>query len=1711
MSVIGSTVSLRRPASATALKDSGARKPHRSGTESQISRPRTPSTSVGSAARSLSSSALQRFQDDEQRSHVGSAVPVASSLGLVSVPSDVVREGLLRIPFAPSIGREPIWTEPFSPNYRSNHIGMEERPGPGWDFTNAGLSALRLPTQAAEGHVAEFARNCALQSRTSIRAYEGQRRALPLREWSEVQNVSRHRETMLRDLHQKSNPDTVKAVDRPVPPVPVRPFLPFQEDAREARCSSPIRAKYCSLHPREQTRLRRNAEQRSVKTTRCPKSGALGGVCRRDPGSMSEAVAKKNGTLPKERPRFAWWRNLHCQANRTWEGDGSSTFVHLPVVKRASPHLKWAKQVHTQQQTWLAQHCKLCKPLPKRSVGARVPRPRGPKRSRALRESTGSLPTLLPLFGTVLQWATDLRGDATELAARAKEERRELQQRRACGLQRLRETQQQWRRDQRGRQKQRQPSPEASPPSTAHEVFKPGRVRQSLESVESEDESSSDQSSKSSFGDGENSDQFGPIDRFDRPSFAESTSGSSSAEGHATFTEQRQPVAQTSMLRRNSVQRQGLLTQPVVGITAKDAEGGDISLEELFDAGSEDARQAEVHVSKVNTLAADDLMISLLTRNISGSDQEGFRRAATPDVLPTALHEEFAASTRRKCETWRAEFPLEVLDQLAAAFDSWQEEDGCRKSSVRNLCQVLRYTLGWPPKILQEVLQDQSQEELYFKRLSDLLELMREALQLAEMEEPDVLWSDWDLNLVKESFRRFASKASSTMPVVNLFQAIHVLGFEELEVDSPDRQRWLAGITKEVLARKVEDFLELEAEEVGQGEEELEGSELDELIDDSGAAKDDGKSRAALRRKLNREDKELEQLQKEVAARERGPLTGSARLFSSAKLDQLEQKYQELEERAKRGEDIKPEFPSQEHRHSRHIGVAMSHGTPVPVYSIFCSPHLKNFIYLEAHKEADIRAFTKGIRGISQYTGLSLVPTDQMALVFSAAHNHAQKTQMLCAGDWVRMKRGLYMGDLAMIEEIEDENFMVKLKPRIGRSGGKSSKRAPPAWFNRADLEARQEVIVNTEPRRTQKGYRQFYTVNGEAYRDGFLFKSFKRGWFDSGDQVRPSEHEVQDWRNAPAISANVRPELDLLKDEKVEREAMPPPPVPAKVLAPSGPSLREGDKVIVISGDVKNLIGVVINAVSGSTTVLIRALNLKLDQDMSISTLRLCKYLEVGDYVNVIAGEHKGDAGHVERVDLGPKREWGPHTVVQVLTSDFSSFRASVNDLHKGIEKPETTDQIGEFHVGQLVMVAGRSEGRAIITRLEAGSRALVLGQDGVQGYADLAELQPVELPKRHLYKRQDRVKHRIVPGAMVKAPRTLSGKATPIQAEVLWIHQNTLFLKAVEGLVGEKAYLVAPGDKCEFVWNADDLPSRRPQQTMRLPEMSGSDVQPKQMTYGITMASEMSFLRPQWHKKLGLAQPTSRTKGTFLNKGTAVRITGGKYKGYRGEIRDLLGEKARISLLAQTKLVEVPLEHINHDTFTAEKYVRWPGSQQKTPWSEPMPAPGRNGASNGDLLPGQMLGQRCASRASLSVETSRRESWSAGPTSRVGAGAQLSFRDFLRVASRALRELEKEMRIDEFRAETKAVKIGNYGLLELEDHAGAASQVSSAVEYSILVAPLPSLAVVIMVVIVALVVAVAVIVVLVVSVAFAMVVVVGVVVAIVVDGYVASSSASS
>ncbi|CAK9071225.1 Putative transcription elongation factor SPT5 homolog 2 [Durusdinium trenchii] len=622
--------------------------------------------------------------------------------------------------------------------------------------------------------------------------------------------------------------------------------------------------------------------------------------------------------------------------------------------------------------------------------------------------------------------------------------------------------------------------------------------------------------------------------------------------------------------------------------------------------------------------------------------------------------------------------------------------------------------------------------------------------------------------------------------------------------------------------------------------------------------------RAKLRKKMNQElQDQNRELKEDLAAR--GPLAGAARLFSSQRLDEMEQRYQErtegvkgrsmeMEDRAKRGEDISqlqvpleavkqtvtvPEdkdprlwclktFGNEQELCIKLMWKAfeeLKSGQTVPVYSVFHVPYVKGYIYLEAHREADVRRFTKGINGVSQYTGLSLVPLDQMAGVFSAAVAHAQKVKVIQQGDWVRLKRGPYRGDLAQaqpkrsaeaavqttldrpVAEIDDDSHTLKIKPRM--SGGQVAKNNkkifPPKWFHKGDVEATGQVVVNVEPRRTNQGWKHFYVVDGELYRDGFVYKTFRSSAFVFGSDVRPNEYELADWRNAPPISEQVRPPRDLPQSkEEEDRERMPPPPLPVR--KDRGPILEDGEQVIVHSGDLKNLRASVTKAIFGSPTVLIRPLNVDVTSELSIANSRLCKYFEIGDYVTVMSGDHVGDAGHVEQVELGPSKTWGSHATARILTADYSSFRASLNDLRRSRQKPESHQKVGEFRVGQLVSWA-----HLMGTRDQAGDRAMVLGPNARKTYVSLAELQPVQLPRRSIYKLhswcEDKKQHRLVPGCVVKAPQSYSG-GFPVTSEVLYIHQGWVFLRAIEGLVGERAYLVAPGDKCEYVWDPDDLP---------------------------------------------------------------------------------------------------------------------------------------------------------------------------------------------------------------------------------------------------------------------------------------------------------------
>jgi len=281
--------------------------------------------------------------------------------------------------------------------------------------------------------------------------------------------------------------------------------------------------------------------------------------------------------------------------------------------------------------------------------------------------------------------------------------------------------------------------------------------------------------------------------------------------------------------------------------------------------------------------------------------------------------------------------------------------------------------------------------------------------------------------------------------------------------DEPKRQkkRRRTGSTTTPGESSAARFFELEAHEADadSGDDD---SVFDDLIDDSAAD---------IPQDQSRQKAELNAVRAEMDAREeRG---GTVR--SSGFLDHMEQKYSRSDSRDEgiAVADIGRSVPSSDARKAKtstttfivpdtakdprlwccktfaperelclslllKAGTFLSAGTPCPIFSAFYNPSLRGYIYLEAHKENDIRAFSKGIRGISPWQ-IRLVPVAQMPQVFSSAVLDADKKDLVKLGEWVRMKRGLYQGDLACIDEIQDQEYTVRLKPRLDYSGASAA------------------------------------------------------------------------------------------------------------------------------------------------------------------------------------------------------------------------------------------------------------------------------------------------------------------------------------------------------------------------------------------------------------------------------------------------------------------------------------------------------------------------------------------------------------------------------------------------------------------------------------------------------------------------------------------------
>ncbi|CAE8604357.1 unnamed protein product, partial [Polarella glacialis] len=494
--------------------------------------------------------------------------------------------------------------------------------------------------------------------------------------------------------------------------------------------------------------------------------------------------------LPRTRPRRAWWRELlSWQAGSSGETSGMEAGVFPPIAvstmssssssrlwpkapaakggsasltststslrlakapkRPPSAHLKWATQVREQQGEWLKEHRFVKKGKPRRS--------QSPSQTR---KDTGNAAFLPALTGTVVDWATCLRV-SDEAVCAVREEQKGFNRRRQHAMEKLMDTQQKWR--------------------MSHAALDRRRRNQQVQHVDA----------------GPDLAVAAPrLERSDSSYSFGMGSALSSPQGSSTSLAERPAgvrfEAEPTVAGASSPQLSDGTEMPV------DEEETPVDEEESpwkrSPSGKALFRKSVSAVMAANKWSSVAAVIDLQAKR----DEEAKNLVADQANLVSNVTE--------KIEEWRAQFDMEVLDQLATEFEAWEVSGRNRHTTCSNFKEVIGKALAWPHGIVMRELQvrkmipeSESDQMLAINSFSHLMDIVQSTYRLALQEDPAALWPELDYQQVEHAFRNHMSERTNLMPIASLFEAIEELGFEELVMTGVAEQRWLGAITKRAL------------------------------------------------------------------------------------------------------------------------------------------------------------------------------------------------------------------------------------------------------------------------------------------------------------------------------------------------------------------------------------------------------------------------------------------------------------------------------------------------------------------------------------------------------------------------------------------------------------------------------------------------------------------------------------------------------------------------------------------------------------------------------------------------------------------------------------------------------------------------------------------------------------------------------------------------
>ncbi|XP_051829788.1 transcription elongation factor SPT5-like [Antechinus flavipes] len=355
--------------------------------------------------------------------------------------------------------------------------------------------------------------------------------------------------------------------------------------------------------------------------------------------------------------------------------------------------------------------------------------------------------------------------------------------------------------------------------------------------------------------------------------------------------------------------------------------------------------------------------------------------------------------------------------------------------------------------------------------------------------------------------------------------------------------------------------------------------------------------------------------------------------------------------------------------------------SPLQIQSVVAPEYLKGYVYVEAHKLCHVLDAIQGVASLRQgCRNPKPVPIGEMTDVLKVLRRQAPS---LRPGSWVRVRAGLYKGDLAQVTRSEPGNAAVFLKmiPRIHYSRGAPT----PGFRKRKRLPRPPQKLLDAQKIRSLGGKLSrdgdFLLFRGNRYStEGFLFKTFPMSALVT-EGVSPALCELQHFEKGPEALQ----ELELSVDDAVERR------------------FGAGDKVRVSAGDLINLRGRVVGVQGPHVTVMPEHELLR--EPLQLPARELRKHFEVGEHVQVLAGRYRGTTGFILKVE--------PNFVLLLSDLGREELKVLTRDLRLCPDTAAPEDVWGRHRWGEMVQLSPSTVG--VVVGLDADVLQVLDMQDQV------------------------------------------------------------------------------------------------------------------------------------------------------------------------------------------------------------------------------------------------------------------------------------------------------------------------------------------------------------------------------------------------------------